>query len=136
MCAAARVESIHSTTNFGGQFHPAYHATDNRRTHERLPLSARVRLKRVAGKPLAQIDEYEGMDISCSGLRFRSVKNFLSGTDLDLEVILLDRQQDGSSVRMFTSATVVRSAPLGDGAENSVAVAFTDIAISRSSAIR
>ncbi len=134
MCAAARVEGIHSTSSFGA-FRASYQATDNRRTHERLPLSARVRLKRVAGKPQPQIEDFEGLDISCSGLRFRSSRSFASGTDLDLEVVLLDRQQDGSSVRMFTSATVIRSAPLGSGQERSVAVAFTDITISRSQAV-
>lgn len=134
MCAAARVEGIHTATNYGRQFLTANQEVHSRRTHERLPLSARIRLKRVSGKPQPEIEEYEGLDISCSGLRFRAPRAFASGTEVDLEVILLDRQTDGSSVRMFTSATVVRSAPFGSGDHNSVAVAFTDISIARNSA--
>ena len=130
MCAAARVEGIHSSFS-DGAYWGAAGAAANRRTHERLPLTARVLIKRVAGKPVPEIAEYEGLDISCSGLRFRSAKSFASGTDLDLEVVLLDKRQDGSSVKMFTSATVIRSHPLEDSRQNTVAVAFTDIAISR-----
>jgi len=132
MCAAAHVDGIHSSLRFSASMDAVQVAAANRRTHERLPLAARIRLKRVAGKPEIEIREYEGLDISCSGLRFRSERSFLSGTEMDLEVVLLDKQQDGSSVKMFTSATVIRSHPLESHGQNSVAVAFTDIAISRS----
>ena len=134
MCAAARVEGIHTTGAFAvGPFSLVHAMADNRRTYERLPLSARVRLKRVAGRPEAEIREHEGLDISCGGVRFQSERSFPPGTDLDLEVILLDRQQKGSSVKMFTSGTVIRSDKLGSGKGIGVAVLFTDIVISRDS---
>lgn len=114
-----------------GPLSAAHAMADSRRTYERLPLAARVRLKRVAGKPESEINEHEGLDISCGGLRFRSERSFAPGTDVDLEVILLDRQQDGTSVKMFTSATVIRSEKLDSG--NGVAVLFRDIVISRDS---
>ncbi len=131
MCAAARVEGIHSLPNLDWRFAPVFRLPDNRRQYERLPLQARVRLKRVAGKPQPHIEECEGMDISCSGLCFRAARNFTSGTDLDLEVVLHDPRPGGAAVKMFTSATVIRSAPIEEGRDHRVAVIFTDIAISR-----
>lgn len=132
MCAAARVDGIRSAGVFAvGPLNAVHAMADNRRTHERLPLTARIRLKRVAGRAEGEIKEHEGLDISCGGLRFRSERSFAPGTDLDLEVILLDRQEQGSSVKMFTSATVIRSDKLDSGMGNGVAVLFRDIVISR-----
>ena len=131
MCAAARVEGIHSAGVFGG--HLVQQMAEDRRTYERLPLAARVKVTRIGGKPAAKIDEFEALDISCGGLRFRSQKAFVPGTDLDMEVVLLDKRRDGASVRMFTAATVIRSEGLGSGG-NGVSVCFTDIAISRDAA--
>ena len=132
MCAAARVEGIHSAGAFAG--HLVHQMAENRRTYERLPIAARVRVTRISGKPVEKIGEFEALDISCGGLRFRAQQGFVPGAELDMEVVLLERRRDGSAVRMFTSAVVIRSESLAGGASSGVSVAFTDIQISRDAA--
>jgi hypothetical protein len=105
----------------------------DRRVHARLPLGVTVRLKRVAGRPEAQIREFEALDISCSGVRFGSDRKLAPGTHLDLEIILLEKSGERTGMKMFTSATVVRLEPPMQG-RHGVAVIFDDIAFSRDAA--
>lgn len=137
MCAAARVHEVHTIGDVSaGHKHLVHQMADDRRVHARLPVTARVRLKRVAGRPEARIGEFEGLDISCTGIRFRADRSLQPGTSVDLEVVLLEKGDEasearGSAVKMFTSATVVRlDAPDASGMQG-IAVAFDEIAISR-----
>lgn len=134
MCAAARVQepvSLAAPETAPTLKKPVQQMADDRRTHARLPIHSSVRVKRVSGRPEPAIHEFEGMDVSCSGIRFRADREFQPGTPMDLEVVLLDRRKDGQNVKMFTSAHVVRSEASAEGGWHAIAVAFDDIAISR-----
>lgn len=135
MCAAARVQELvvpaGGPAALGVRKKPVQLMADDRRVHTRLPISATVRLKRIAGRPEVQICDYQGMDISCSGIRFQLDREIPPGTAVDLEIILLPKPIDGQAVKMFTAATVVRSESPNAAGWHGIAVCFDDIAISR-----
>lgn len=81
---------------------------DEKRQFPRLPLKLALTLKRVDGRPEPKPAELQTVDISCSGIRFLSGRALEPGTPVDLEVTIAENPLGGPSMRMFTSAHIVR----------------------------
>ena len=100
---------------------------DERRLYPRLPLQLTVRIKRVAGRPLAQVTDLVTSDISCSGICFLCESKMEVGTTIDLEVLLTEQSASGPGMKMFTAARVVRVEPAETPGWYGVAAVFEDI---------
>ena len=136
MCAAARTNELHSLEaseqglRSGAKISPMQTMADDRRIYPRLPLNLTVRLKRVGGRPEAQLSDLRGLDISCSGVRFASSRRIEPGTAVDLEIVLGEKR-GGADIKMHTAAHVVRVEDVGQPGYLSVAAVFDDITFCR-----
>lgn len=103
--------------------------TDERRLFPRLPLHLTVRVKRVAGQPEAAIEDLQTSDISCNGLYFFAGRKLEPGTPIDLEVVVVELPGNGPTMRMFTTARVVRLEALDPSGWHGVGATFEDVTL-------
>lgn len=100
---------------------------EERRLYPRLPLQLTVRVKRVDGRPQAQVLDLATTDISCSGICFLSENKLQVGAPIDLEVLLAEQPAGRPGMKMFTAAHVVRVEPADTPGWFAVAAIFLDI---------
>jgi len=108
-----------------------YVPVDERREFPRLPLSLRVKIRRVADRMPEQPFTSATANISCGGLLLVVDRLLEPGTTLDLEVLMADHPLGGPSLRMYSRAHVVRHAPTGRPGWSGVAAVFDDITFDR-----
>ncbi len=103
----------------------------DRRTYPRAALSLPLRLKRVGGQretvPISLVTK----NISSSGVYFLCPRWIEPGTPIELEVSLVERPMGRGSVRMSTSAHVVRIERSQTPSWHGLAVTFDDITFQR-----
>ncbi len=100
---------------------------NERRSYIRARLSLPLRMQRVAGQRDCLEHSLHTTDISSSGVYFLYPKTLELGTPIDIEVLLVDRPFGRGSVRMCSSAHVVRSQNSGKAGWHGVAALFDEI---------
>ena len=104
---------------------------EDRRNCARLPLDLPVRLVRVAGRTELSPLPLKMHDISSSGAYLLAPMWIGAGTNIELEVGLVDQPLGRGALRMVSSARVVRSVRGNRPDWHWLAVAFDDISFSQ-----
>ncbi len=103
----------------------------DRRHHARAALNLPLRLKTVDGQPEPVPVTLLTRNISTTGAYFLAPRAISAGTPIELEVGLVDRPLGQGSVRMTTSAHVVRVETSETPGWHFLAVRFDDISFNR-----
>ena len=98
-----------------------------RRAYIRARLSLPLRVQRIAGRSNSKPYSLHTADISSSGIFFLFPQPLSAETPLELEVLLVDRPFGRGSVRMCTTARVVRSQESNKQGWHGLAAVFDDI---------
>ena len=104
---------------------------EERRAYTRAKLSLPLLLKRIAGQREIKHQSLRTTNISSSGVLFLCPQRIEPGTQVVLEVCLVDRPFGRGSVKMLTEAHVVRAEPALRRGWHAVATCFDDITFQR-----
>ena len=104
---------------------------NERRAYIRARLSLPLRVRRIAGQRDHKTHSLHTSDISSSGVYFLYPQWLETGTPIDIEVLLVDRPFGRGSVRMRSSAHIVRSQDSGKAGWHGLAALFDDISFVR-----
>jgi hypothetical protein len=104
---------------------------NERRAYIRARLSLPLRVHRVAGQRDSTSCSLHTRDISSSGVYFLYPQPLELGTPIDIEVLLVDRPFGRGSVRLCSTAHVVRAQESGKPGWHGLAALFDDISFVR-----
>lgn len=98
-----------------------------RRAYVRARLALPLRMQRIAGQRDSRSNSLHTHDISSSGVFFHYPQHLEPGTPIEFEILLVDRPFGRGSVRMCTTAHVVRMQDIGKPGWHGLAAIFDDI---------
>ena len=104
---------------------------EERRAYARAKLSLPLRVKRVAGKRDLLGEPLRTTNISSSGVLFLCPQRIELGTQIEIEVCLVDRPFGRGTVKMRTEAHIVRAETSARPGWHSLAATFDDITFQR-----
>jgi c-di-GMP-binding flagellar brake protein YcgR len=104
---------------------------NERRAYPRAKLQLPLRVTRIAGRREAELPVIQTVDISSSGLFARCPFKLEPGTNVDLEVELVQKPAGRGAIRMLTQAHVVRVEPDAKHGWHAMAFNFDDISFQR-----
>ncbi len=104
---------------------------NERRSYIRARLSLPLRVQRIAGQRESKSYTLHTSDISSSGVYFLYPQALEAGTPVEIEVLLVDRPFGRGSVRMCSTAHIVRSQDAGKPGWHGLAALFDDISFVR-----
>jgi hypothetical protein len=104
---------------------------EERRAYARAKLSLPLRVKRVAGKRDLLGEPLRTTNISSSGVLFLCPQRIELGTQIEIEVCLVDRPFGRGTVKMRTEAHIVRAEISARPGWHSLAATFDDITFQR-----
>jgi hypothetical protein len=109
----------------------AVRPVEERRAYTRANLSLPLSVKRIGGQRDKRNHSLRTANISSSGVSFIFPQQLDPGTEIEIEVCLVDRPLGRGTVKMRTEAHVVRSEPATRPGWHSLAVCFDDITFQR-----